>query len=192
MVPVVRLKATLAAFVAFAVVASVAACGPRNGGDVKPADYAKRVCSTLLTWRQAVASDSARLSRRLQARSLDVGAVKARYTEFFQAVVGRTDALLTQINAAGAPRVNNGVDYSRGLLTALRQARAGLADARVRFARLPATDLRSYAAGAATIRDQLGRVFLAVGAALDRLSRTNTDKSLNRAFDQQSECRSLA
>jgi hypothetical protein len=175
-----------------AVLVAAPACGPSNGGEVAPADYAKAVCSTLLTWKQGVANDSALLSQELRTTSADVATVKAKYTAFFQGVVGRTDVLLREIEMAGAPSVDRGPDYARDLRAALTGARAGLADARARFASLPASDLRSYATGAAKIRDQLGRVFVAVGAALDRLSRTYTDKGLNSAFDDESAYKTLA
>jgi hypothetical protein len=174
------------------VVAASAGCGPSNGGGVRPGDYAKAVCASLLAWKRGVANDSALLSKQLQARSLDVRTVSAKYTAFFRGVVTRTDALLEEIGSVGAPAVDSGAYYARDLRAALAQARAGLADARARFAALPADDLRSYAAGAARIRDQLGRVFLDADAALGRLGRTYSDKALNSAFEDQPDCRSLA
>jgi len=181
----------VAVFAAFVVGAS-AGCGASNGGGAEPGDYAKPVCASLLTWKRGVTSDSALLSKQLQARSLDVRTVRAKYTAFFRGVVTRTDALLMEIGNAGAPAVDSGADYARDLRAALAQARAGLAAARARFAALPADDLRSYAAGAARIRDQLGQVFVGASAALGRLGRTYDDKALNTAFEDQPDCRDLA
>src|SRR6266496_220315 len=101
MVPVVRPSPVLAGCAALAVVLATG-CGTRNGGDVKPDGDAQAVCSTLLAWRQRVPADSVRLSAELQAGSLDAQPVKDRYTAFFQAVVGRTDTMLTGIDKAGA------------------------------------------------------------------------------------------
>ncbi len=192
MVPAVSRGPVVAVLAAFALLLSAIGCGPSNGGETTPEDYAKAVCSNLLTWKQGVTNDSAALSRKLQARSLDVATVKAMYTAFFEGVVRRTDALLKGVETAGAPRLDDGANYARDLRAALADARAGLADARARFAALPARDLRSYAAGATKIRDELGRVFLGVGAALDRLSRTYRDRGLNDAFDQEADCKGLA
>jgi hypothetical protein len=171
---------------------SAAGCAPTNGGDVSPEDYAGSVCAGLLSWRQGVANDSARLSRDLQAAAADVGTVKAKYTAFFQGAVRRTDALLVTVRKAGAPKVDNGTSYARDLQSALADTRVGLANAQRRFAALPTNDLRSYAAGAAKIRDDLGKVFIGVGSALDRLGKTYPDKGLNKAFEQQADCKSLA
>jgi hypothetical protein len=190
MVPVVRPSPVLAGCAALAVVLATG-CGTRNGGDVKPDGDAQAVCSTLLAWRQRVPADSARLSAELQAGSLDAQPVKDRYTAFFQAVVGRTDTMLTGIDKAGAPKVDNGAAYARELRAALTEARSKLADARARLSALPAGDLRPYAAGAATIRDQLGPVFTDIGTTLDRLGRSYPDKALNGAFDRQQECTRL-
>jgi hypothetical protein len=157
-----------------------------------PEGYAKAICGGLLTWRQGVASDSARLSRELQAGGADVATVKAKYTAFFQGVVRRTDSLLTAVTKAGAPKVDNGTAYARDLQAALGKTRTGLAGAQRRFAALPINNLRSYASGAAKIRDDLGTVFLGVGTALDDLGKTYPDKGLNEAFEQDADCKSLA
>jgi hypothetical protein len=191
MVPAVLRTPGRGALTALAVVMLAAGCGPANAGAVEAADYAKAVCVNLLRWKQGVVNDGALLSRQLRAGSVDVATVKAKYTAFYRGAVGRTDGLLAGIEQAGAPKVDGGVDYARDLRAALAETRAGLADAGARFAALPTGDLRSYAAGSAKIRDELGQAFVAVGAALDRLGRSHPDKALNRAFDQQSECRRL-
>jgi hypothetical protein len=177
--------------VAFLLAGAMLGCGPSNGGDTSSEDYAKGVCAGLLSWRQGVASDSARLSRELQAGAADIATVKAKYTAFFQAVVRRTDTLLAAVSKAGAPKVDNGTAYAHDLQAALAKTRTGLATAQRRFAGLPINDLRSYAAGAAKVRDDLGTVFLGVGTALDQLGKTYPDKGLNQAFEQQADCKSL-
>jgi hypothetical protein len=169
-----------------------AGCGPTNGGQTPAEEYAKAVCVGLLTWRQGVTNDSAELSRQLQAGAADVGAVKAKYTAFFRGVVRRTEALLTAVDRAGAPKVDDGTPYARDLRAALETTRAGLVRAQRRFAALPTNNLRSYAAGAAKIRDDLGAIFIDVGAALDRLGKTYPDKGLNEAFEDEPDCQSLA
>jgi hypothetical protein len=168
------------------------ACGPANGGDVNPRAYAKSVCSGLVTWREGIAGDSAELSRVLGSRSTDSETVKARHTRFFAVSVRRTDELLSVVREAGAPEVENGLGYARDLTDALTRTRRGLAGAQARFEALPIRDLRSYAAGAAKIRDSLGGLFTAIGAALDRLGNTYTDPDLNQAFRDEPACRRLA
>jgi hypothetical protein len=192
MVAVVNRRILAVLSVAIAVVASMAGCRTSNGGDIAPQDYAKAVCAGLLSWRQGVTNDSAELSRQLQAGAADVGTVKTKYTRFFQGAVRRTDVLLTAVDRAGEPKVDEGLSYARDLQSALTQARTGLATAQRRFAALPTNNLRSYAAGAAKIRDDLGTIFVGVGAALDRLGQTYPDKGLNEAFEQQPDCKSLA
>jgi hypothetical protein len=169
----------------------MAACGPSNGGAVAPEDYAKAVCSGLVSWRHGVANDSARLSRELQASAAEIATVKAKYTAFFQGVVRRTDTLLGAVSKAGAPKVDNGTSYARDLQAALTETRTGLAGAQRRFAALPINDLRSYASEAAKVRDALGGVFVGVGDALDQLGKTYPDKGLNEAFEQDADCKSL-
>jgi hypothetical protein len=178
-------------FVTFLLAGSVSACSPTNGGEIPPDDYAKGICAGLLGWRQGVASDSARLSRELQADAADIATVKAKYTAFFQGVVRRTDTLLAAVSKAGAPKVDNGSSYAHDLQDALTKTRAGLAAAQRRFAALPTNDLRSYASGAAKTRDDLGTVFLGISTALDQLGKTYPDKGLNEAFEQQADCKSL-
>jgi hypothetical protein len=191
-VAAVTRRILLVAFVVFLLAGSVSACGPSNGGDIPPEDYAKAICGGLLTWRQGVANDSARLSRELQAAAADIATVKAKYTAFFQGVVRRTDTLLAAVGKAGAPKVDNGSSYAHDLQAALVKTRAGLASAQRRFAALPVDNLRSYASGAAKVRDDLGTVFLGVGTALDDLGKTYPDKGLNEAFEQDADCKSLA
>ena len=190
-VTAVTRPACLVLSVAFLLAGSVSACGPSNGGNVASDDYAKAVCSGLLSWRQGVAGDSAGLSQALQAGAADVSTVKAKYTAFFQGIVRRTDTLLAAVDKAGAPKIDNGTAYARDLSGALAQTRTGLASAQRRFAALPVNDLRSYAAGAAKIRDALGTVFLGVGTTLDQLGKTYPDKGLNKAFEDQAACKSL-
>lgn len=182
---------TRSAVSVFALAALLVACGPSNGGATPPEDYARTVCSGLLSWRQGVVNDQAQLSRELQARAADIRTVKAKYTAYFRSTVRRTDALLTAVDRAGAPKVDDGAAYAHDLRTALADVRTGLGDAQRRFATLPADDLRSYASGAAKIRDRLGTVFVTVAAALDRLGATYADKDLNEAFEQQPDCKSL-
>lgn len=183
-------RVPLVALVAFAVLA--AGCGVSDGGDAEPRAYAKAVCSGLLTWRTGVAADSAALTAALAARVSDVPTVKARYTRFFAGTVRRTDELVSTVQQAGAPKVDDGLGYARDLSAALGRTRRGLDEAQRRFARLPTGDLRSYAAGAAKIRDSLGTVFTDVGASLDRLGATYTDPDLDEAFGAEPDCRSLA
>lgn len=185
-------RGVLTPFLGLVILVGMTGCGPTNGGDVAADAYAGTVCSGLLAWRQGVNNDSAQLSRALQAGASDVSTVKAKYTAFFRGVVRRTDVLLTAVDRAGAPKVDNGVLYARDLRTALAQARAGLATAQRRFAGLPTNNLRSYATGAAKARDELGTVLVGVGAALERLGQTYPDKRLNKAFDQQPNCKGLA
>jgi hypothetical protein len=176
---------------ALAAVVLLCACGAKDAGDTKPAQYAQSVCSGLAGWRDGVAADSAELTRSLGAAA-DVTTVRARYTRFFSATVRRTDQLISTVSAAGAPDVDHGNGYSRDLTSALRQARTGLATAQRSFGALPATDLAAYAAGARKIRDSLGAVFGQVGTTLDHLGSTYTDDDLNRAFTTQPACQRLS
>jgi hypothetical protein len=176
---------------ALAAVVLLAACGAEDGGDTKPVEYARSVCSGLAGWRDGVAADSAELTRSLGAAA-DVTTVRARYTRFFSAAVRRTDQLISTVSAAGAPDVDHGNGYSRHLTSALKQARTGLATAQRSFGRLPATDLAAYAAGARKIRDSLGAVFGRVGSTLDQLGGTYTDHDLNQAFATEPACQRLS
>jgi hypothetical protein len=175
-----------------ALLALCAGCGASNGGSVDSADYANAVCGSLLSWRQGVTNDSTRLTAALQSPSSDIGAVKARYTAFYRSIVTRTDTLIGAVRKAGAPKVDNGNSYAKDLLGALEKTRAGLATAQRRFAALPTADLHSYATGAGKIRDDLGKVFLGVGDALDKLGQTYPDKKLNQAFEHSADCQNLA
>jgi hypothetical protein len=166
-------------------------CGPEDGGDTEPAEYARAVCAGLSSWRDSVASDSAELSRSLGSAA-DVATMRSRYSRFFTATLRRTDQLIQAVDSAGAPQVDHGRGYSRDLTAALQTARSGLATAQKSFAALPAGDLGAYAAGARKIRDSLGGVFSQVGTALDQLGRTYTSADLNRAFGDEPACQRLS
>jgi len=185
-----RVPQVIRYFLLATVVLAATGCGPSNGGDAKPEEFAHTVCSGLLAWQQGVARDNAELSRQLQSPA-DLATVKAKYTQFFASAVNRTDTLLRTVQKSGAPKVDNGLGYARDLGQALAQTRTGLATARAKFAALPSNDLRSYAAGAKKIRDELGAVFGGVGRSLDRLAQTYPDKRLNAAFADDRDCRSL-
>jgi hypothetical protein len=166
-------------------------CGPEDGGDTEPAEYARAVCAGLSSWRDSVASDSAELSRSLGGAA-DVATMRSRYSRFFTATLRRTDQLIQAVDSAGAPQVDHGRGYSRDLTAALQTARSGLATAQKSFAALPAGDLGAYAAGARKIRDSLGGVFSQVGTALDQLGRTYTSADLNGAFGDEPACQRLS
>jgi hypothetical protein len=173
--------------------AAVAGCGGvENGGDVEPKAYAKAVCSGLVSWRSGVSGDSTKLSDALRSGASDVTTVKSRYTAFFAGTTRRTDQLIRVVNAAGAPKVDNGVGYAKDLSAALARTRKGLADAQTQFARLPTGDLRSYATGAAKVRDSLGKVFTEVGTSLDRLGASYAGTDLADAFRDEPDCQSLS
>jgi hypothetical protein len=167
------------------------ACGPEEAGDAEPADFARSVCAELTSWRDGVAGDSAELTRSLSGAN-DVATVRSRYGRFFSSSARRTDQLIHAIDAAGAPKVDHGRGYSRGLTAALESARSGLATAQKSFAALPTGDLTGYAAGARKVRDSLGGVFTQVGTTLDQLGRTYTSADLNRAFGDEPACQRLS
>lgn len=172
------------------IIAILVACGPSNAGNVDADVYAGDVCSALLAWRQGVTNDSSELSRALGAAA-DTATVRARYTTFFAAAVRRTDALVTAVGRAGAPKAEGGNGYARDLATTLATTTTALRRARSRFAALPTADLASYAAGAAKIRDELGSAFAGIGRSLDRLAESYPDDELNAAFAEQPACQSL-
>lgn len=175
-----------------AVLALTVGCGPENAGEAEPVAYAKDVCAALATWQRGVTSDSQRLSKALQARGADLATVKARYTDFFASAVRRTNALLATVTEAGAPKVDDGVDFAEELDGTLTEAKRALAAAQRRFAGLRSDNLAAYARGAERILDDLGTVLLGLGQSLDRINRSHSAEALEEAFTEERACRDTA
>jgi hypothetical protein len=117
--------------------------------------------------------------------------VEATCTAFSQRMVGRLDALLEDVQQAGASTGDASAMPATCRPRWHTRAPAWLR-ARARFAARSAADLRSHATGWVRIRGRQGRAFVGVGAALDRFGRTYPGRGLNSAFDRQPDRTSLA
>lgn len=144
--------------VALAAAVLLGACGaddPPDGASaerVPPRSYVGDLCGAITTWMDDVQTLNDEL-QQLDPTSLDV--VKDTTLTFLDDVIAATDRMLSAVEAAGVPDVDDGGEAARRVSTALGAVRAALAGARDRVQGISNEDPKAFGAELQTIGEDL-------------------------------------
>ena len=122
---------------------TTAATGTSGGGSVSPEEYVKSVCTSMSTW----VSDVQNLSNSFgsDVDPTDLEATKNAIVDLFGQMLDATDTLISSLQAAGTPDIDNGDQIKAALSDSFTQARQALSDAKDQIANLDTSDPTQFA-----------------------------------------------
>ncbi len=121
----------------------LAACGESKGASgapakpAEPAVYVRNVCGALVTWDKALAP----VFGVKPSDSSDSTIIRREFLHLFDSVQHATEALGTQVENAGTPRVSGGDGVARRLRDTVAVASRKLKANRTSFAAIKVTDV---------------------------------------------------
>lgn len=144
--------------VALAAAVLLGGCGaddPEGASEerVPPESYVADLCGAITTWMDDVQALNEELQQQLDPTSLDV--VKDTTLSFLDDVIAATDRMLSDVEAAGVPDVDDGGEAARRVSTALGDVRDALAAARDRVEGLSNDDPEAFGSELETIGQDL-------------------------------------
>jgi hypothetical protein len=184
-------------------VLAVSACGgggssagsssSSTSSDAEPvgaALYTHAVCTALSAWEQHLESASAVLAQRTNTAT-SLTRVRTEFVTFFGGAIGRTDGMLTAVEEAGVPDVNNGEKVAAALLRSLHGFRPILVEARAKARRLPVGDEQLFTTQAQTLGAPFGAERAKLATLFETLGKRFGAPELTRAADADATCREL-
>jgi hypothetical protein len=150
--------------------------------------WADEVCTSLASWQTDVESWRGDLASALTDVS-SVEDVRGELATFLANAVERTDELLADVDAAGAPAVEGGDDVAETLESSLTQVRDTFEQARAEAEELPTDDPGAFVTGAQEVATSIG---LGVSSAVSALQDLSADPGLASAIGESSACSELA
>jgi hypothetical protein len=157
--------------------------GGEEGGDsVSPETYASDICTAVGDWVTAIQEGASEI-----ATSADASSGVEVLQSFLEDAVTETEALISEVEDAGAPDVDGGEEFADQLQSAFDEAKTVLEDARDDAADLPTDDPAAFSTAAAELGTSVQEALGAVGSELSEPS----DESLATAFEEEEACTSI-
>ena len=111
-------------------------------GTVSPEEYVKSVCTSMSTWVTDVQSLSNDFGTGIDPT--DVQATKDALVDLFDQMLAATDTLISNLDAAGTPDIENGEEIRSSLSASFEQARSALDDAKTQVEALSVDDPAAF------------------------------------------------
>jgi hypothetical protein len=163
---------------------------PSGSGNDQVDAWASQVCGSVGTWLTGINDRGAQLNTDVQSVA-DLGAGRDLLVTFMEDVVGLTDAMLSSVEAAGAPDVENGDQLAADLLAALQPVKTTFEGAVVEAQNLPIDDPNTFSAAATELGNSITNSQGDFQAAFDALQAEYDSPELNQAFATVPECAQL-
>ena len=122
---------------------TTASTGTTGGGTVSADEYVHSVCTSMSTWVTDVQNLSNSFGSDVDPTDLE--ATKNAIVDLFGQMVDATDKLISSLQAAGTPDVDNGDQIKAALNDSFTQARQALSDAKDQIANLDTSDPTQFA-----------------------------------------------
>lgn len=185
-----RVAAVVAAVAALALPAAAGAASkaPAAGALDTPV-WAQRVCSAVLDWSEEAGRRADALEGKVSATDLKKS--RAVLSRFMDDVVRETDRMITRIDAAGTPKVEQGAAIRQRLRANLKRARGLLADGRREAAALSVTDNAAFAKGATALGNRIETQFGALAGAFEKIDALYPSAELDAAVEAAPACKKL-
>lgn len=159
--------------------------GEGGGGSASAEQYAAEVCGAMKDWVSTVQQKSTELGESAAAGDAEAG--KDLLVNLLSEISAATGDLVTAVEDAGVPDVDNGEEISANLADAFRQAQQILDEAQADVEDLP-SDPQAFQQGAAEIGPTLQE---AISSITESLEGSQSDE-LDQAFEQEEACQSVA
>jgi len=164
--------------------------GSAGGGGTAPEAWAKQVCGSVGSWLEDVQKRSSAIGDTAQGAN-SLKEAKSQFVTYFEELVARTDKMITEIEDAGDPDVEDGDAIGEDFRNTIAPMRDALADARDQAEDLPTDDPQAFAQGAVKAGESVEREGTQVGQAFDRLDEKYDTAELQRAFKDEPACTEL-
>jgi hypothetical protein len=166
------------------VVALLALSGCGGGAGVKPAAWAKAVCTALTPWRTRLADLTSQTQRAI-TRTTTPPLAKRNLVGLLDGAATASETARRQVAGAGTPDVDDGDRIAAGFVRSLAATRDAYAHAKVTVAALDASDGDAFYARVGGAFDTLQKEYAA--SALDTAHISSAP--LRQAFNEVPECR---
>jgi hypothetical protein len=158
----------------------IAGCG---GSGVKPATWARSVCTALTPWRNQLTALTDQTQRQLTSSTTATQA-KQNLIGLLAGAEQASETARQRVAAAGTPDVDQGKEIAARFVASLKAARDAYAHARGTVAGLDVADAQAFYAAVATAFDKLQHEYAASALDTDKV----TSAPLRKAFNEVPEC----
>jgi hypothetical protein len=160
-------------------------CGSSGSSTTTPAAYVKSICSAIGPFERDVQSRSSALNLT-SIKNPSQG--KTALHDFLTAAATDTDHAVSQLKAAGTPKVNNGKAISTGIVNAFAQLKGALAQAASKASSLPTASSQAFKSAADTLGTSVRSSMSSISSSLGTLK----SPELEQAAAKDPTCKSLA
>jgi len=183
---------TLAFALATAALAVASGCG--GGGDssgsaASPETWAADICGAASTWMNDIGAQSESLDDTMSGAA-SIEDVRDRLVAFVDDAIERTDQMLSEIDDAGSPDVDNGEQLADDFLEVLAGFKTALEEVRTTAAGL-SDDPAQFAEGAQQIATAMAAAGSEIQTGLNELQQSAGSDDLDAAFDDEPACQEL-
>jgi hypothetical protein len=158
----------------------VAGCG---GSAVKPATWARSVCTALSPWRAQLTALTDQTQAQLTRATTPVQA-KENLVGLLGGAAAASETARRKVAGAGTPDVDRGDEIAARFVASLTAARDAYAHARGTVAGLSAGDASAFYAAVATAFEKLQSEYAASALDTDKVA----SLALRKAFNEVPEC----
>jgi hypothetical protein len=176
-------------------VTPLAGCGGGGGGEnfgQPPRVYAGAICKAVGSWLGKIQDRTADLQNEAQAIRDDLEKGKALILTYLDDIIGYSDDLVSDVEAADKPDVDHGQAIAGEVRTAVERARTGFVDAREEASRLPTDNPAAFQRETQELGSTLSKEGQAIEEALDGVSERYGANELDQAFENEPSCTQLA
>lgn len=168
------------------ITAALAGCGGSGGSSgVSPSAFMSSLCSTVGPFEKDV---QARTSALNLSSLTNAAQGKKALQDFLSAVVADTDKAVSQLKAAGIPKVTNGSQISAQLVKAFTALKTTLAAAASKAGSLPTSSPAAFKAAAQSLGTSVQTSMSSIGSSLNGLK----SPELEKAAAKEPACKTLA
>jgi hypothetical protein len=150
-------------------------------------EWASSVCGALTDWQGSITASPPDVSD-----PTDLEATKQELTGFLDGVISSTESLVSEVEAAGVPDVEQGDAIASDFQSALESVRDSFSQARSEVESLSTDDPGGFSTSLSEIGTALTQAGTEASTAISELGTTYPDSGIDEAFASAPECSGLA
>ncbi len=182
----------LALVLATAALAVASGCGgdsASSGSAASPEAWAADVCSAASTWMDDIGTQSESLEDTMSGAA-SIEDVRERLVAFVDDAIERTDQMLSEIEDAGSPDIDDGEQLADDFLEVLSGFNTALEEVRTTAEGL-SDDPAQFVEGAQQIATAMEAAGSEIQTGLNDLQQSADSDDLDAAFDDEPACQEL-